>query len=110
MSAHVPDVTVFWRPGCLFCSLLFKELDRVAVPYVSRNIWDDSAAAASVRLAARGNETVPTVQVGEQFLVNPTADQVIAAIHPLDADAPVSLPHSSTERPRPDRHSVWGRR
>jgi len=41
------------------------------------NIWDEPKAAAFVRSVADGNETVPTVVIGEQALVNPSAKQVI---------------------------------
>jgi len=37
------------------------------------------AAAAAVRAVAGGSETVPTVQVGDRWLVNPTAEEVCAA-------------------------------
>jgi mycoredoxin len=43
------------------------------------NIWDDPAAAAIVRGAAGGNETVPTVDVGGRLMVNPSAKQVMSA-------------------------------
>lgn len=80
---------MFWRPGCLFCSSLFRDLDRAAIPYGASNIWEDVAAAAAVREVAGGNETVPTVQIGDLFLVNPTLNQVLAAAHELD---PSTLP------------------
>lgn len=40
------------------------------------NIWEDPEAAAVVRAAARGNETVPTVVIGGHALVNPTPQAV----------------------------------
>lgn len=43
------------------------------------NIWDDPEAAAFVRSVARGNETVPTVAVGEIAMVNPSVKDVLAA-------------------------------
>lgn len=91
-------ITVFWRPDCFFCSSLFRELDRAGIPYAASNIWEDAAAAATVRGVAGGNETVPTVQVGDLFLVNPTVNQVLAAAHEVD-------PHTSL--PSPERFS-WG--
>ncbi len=44
------------------------------------NIWEDADAAATVRLAADGNETVPTVIVGTAVMVNPSVGRVMAAI------------------------------
>lgn len=69
-------VTVYWRPGCPFCSMLFRGLDRHGVAYERVNIWADKEAAAFVRSVARGNETVPTVTVGGTSLVNPKAAEV----------------------------------
>ena len=43
------------------------------------DIWEDRAAAARLRAITGGDETVPTVIVGSQAMVNPSARQVIAA-------------------------------
>ncbi len=40
------------------------------------DIWQDPEAAAFVRSVANGNETVPTVSIGDVHLVNPSARQV----------------------------------
>jgi glutaredoxin-like protein len=72
-------ITVYWRPGCPFCMMLKRSLSRAGVVTTEINIWDDPDAAATVRGAAAGNETVPTVEVRGRFLVNPSARQVMAA-------------------------------
>jgi mycoredoxin len=72
------EVVVYWRPGCPFCSSLRGQLRRAGVPTTEINIWDDPAAAAEVRRHAAGNETVPTVVVGDDALVNPSAKMVVA--------------------------------
>lgn len=36
------------------------------------NIWEDPDAASTVRAAAGGNETVPTIGIAGHMLVNPT--------------------------------------
>lgn len=78
------DIVVYWRPGCVFCGGLLRGLDRRGVPHVRRNIWQDEAAAAEVRAATGGSETVPTVKVGTQMLVNPSVSQVVGAVARLD--------------------------
>ena len=76
-----PDaLDVYWRPGCPFCSSLKRSLKRRKVPMRLHNIWEDPDAAAVVRAAADGNETVPTVVIGGQALVNPTPQAVEALI------------------------------
>ncbi|HAP76165.1 MAG TPA: NrdH-redoxin [Acidimicrobiaceae bacterium] len=70
------QVTVYWRPGCPFCSMLRAGLRRHDVEFHEVNIWEEPDAAAFVRSVARGNETVPTVTVGDTALVNPSAREV----------------------------------
>lgn len=72
-------VTVFWRPGCGFCSRLFADLAATDLVFEKRNIWEDASAAAYVCSVADGNETVPTVKVGRRAFVNPTAEKIVAA-------------------------------
>jgi mycoredoxin len=58
---------------------LRRALRRCGLPFREVNIWRDTAAAAAVRGVANGNETVPTIQIGNRWLVNPTAEEVCAA-------------------------------
>ena len=73
-------VTVYWRPGCVFCVSLRTGLRRRGVVFDEMNIWDDPSAAAFVRSVANGNETVPTVTVGGVTLVNPSTRRVVALV------------------------------
>ncbi len=75
-----PSVVFYWRPGCMFCRSLERKLIKAGVTLDKRNIWDNPADAAVVRGLANGNETVPTVVVGDTALVNPRAKQVIALL------------------------------
>ncbi len=96
-----PDrpVVVYWRPGCGFCSSLLRKLDASGLEFDRRNIWEDEDASAFVRTVANGNETVPTVRVGEMALVNPTADDVFGQLAEV---APHQLPEGY-EPPQPGR-------
>ncbi|HEV7896711.1 MAG TPA: glutaredoxin domain-containing protein [Planosporangium sp.] len=69
-------VTVYSRPGCPYCFLLRRGLRKHDIDFTEINIWTDPDAAAAVRAVADGNETVPTVHVAGQWLVNPKAAQV----------------------------------
>ncbi|MGH9055647.1 MAG: glutaredoxin domain-containing protein [Acidimicrobiales bacterium] len=92
-------VTVYWRPGCRYCASLRRGLRRAGLVASEVNIWTDRAAAATVRSLAGGNETVPTVVVGGQGLVNPPVGMVLGAVR---AVAPGLIadhgPASSTRR------------
>lgn len=101
--APVPEIVVYWRPGCPFCSSLLRQFDRRGVPHRRVNIWQDPSAAATVRSIARGNETVPTVVIGSVGLVNPSIDAVlVAAIE----HAPGAVP-AGYEPPQPGRVGRW---
>lgn len=82
-------VTVYWRPGCGFCAMLLRSLERADLAFERRNIWEDEDAAAFVRSVADGNETVPTVTVGDHAMVNPSRDEVLGAVAEI---APGHLP------------------
>ncbi len=85
----IDAVHYYWRPGCPFCSMLRRGLDKAGIETVDHNIWADPADAAVVRAYANGNETVPTVVVGDVGFVNPTASQVTRH---LEQVAPHLLP------------------
>lgn len=76
----IDGVVFFWRPGCGFCSSLRSSLRSQQLPLHEVNIWEDPRAAEAVRAITGGNETVPTVVVGDASLVNPSARQVLAAV------------------------------
>ncbi|MFM7536887.1 MAG: mycoredoxin [Acidimicrobiales bacterium] len=69
-------ITVYWRPGCPFCSSLRRGLVQEGLEFNEVDIWQDPDAAAFVRSVANGNEKVPTVSIGDVHLVNPSARQV----------------------------------
>lgn len=74
------EVVVYWRPGCPFCWRLRGGLRRRGLPTREVNIWTDPGAAAVVRAVAGGNETVPTVVVGDTAIVNPSPARVLDAV------------------------------
>jgi mycoredoxin len=74
------DIVMYARPGCPFCTMLRADLAAAGLEYQERDIWQDPEAAAAVRAAAGGNETVPTINVGDVWLVNPSVEQITAAL------------------------------
>ena len=97
-------IQFYWRPGCPFCATLRRGLARRGIPVESVNIGEDPDAAARVREVAGGNETVPTVFIGERALVNPSVAQVESL---LRAEAPELAAHLEN---RPRRRWGWFRR
>lgn len=92
------EVVFYARPGCPFCTMLRAGLKKRGLDFREVDIWQDPDAAAAVRAAANGNETVPTVNVGSSWMVNPSADQVLSAVA---AEAPDLLPAEGSTRPGP---------
>lgn len=75
-SPTVDAVDFYWRPGCPFCAMLERDLNEAKIPVSKRNIWEEPAAAEFVRSVANGNETVPTIFVAGNALVNPSISEV----------------------------------
>ena len=82
------EVLVYWRPGCPYCAALRWRLRRLGLRTTEVNIWADPAGAATVRWHAGGNETVPTVVIGDMAMVNPSGRAVLEVARRL---APASV-------------------
>lgn len=80
MDEQTPEVTLYWRPMCGYCETLKASLRRRGIAYTPVDIWADRSKAEVVKRATGGDEIVPTVRVGDRFLVNPSADEVVAAL------------------------------
>lgn len=74
------DVVMYWRPGCVFCIRLRLVLFLNRLRPRRVNIWRDPEAAAFVRSVADGNETVPTVVIDGEAVVNPPPRRVVTAM------------------------------
>ena len=86
-------IDLYWRPGCGYCAMLQRDLDGLGIDRVEHNIWESADDAATVRQHANGNETVPTVVVGDRGFVNPSARELVAHLaehhpHLLPESAP----------------------
>lgn len=92
-----PVIEVLWRPGCPYCSRLRRDLARAGVVTVEHDIWAGPGAAARVRAATGGDETVPTVVVGDRALVNPRLGEVVAAVREQFPDEAAGLLGSAGE-------------
>lgn len=95
INPPVPDtaqtVEVFWRPGCPYCASLRRELAGTGTVATWRNIWEDDEAKEFVRSVNNGNETVPTVRVGDKVATNPSGSQVTAMLKGDDGKKPSKI-------------------
>ncbi len=103
---QIDSIDFYWRPGCGFCMMLDRALTKAGIPMTKYNIWDNPADAETVRHHANGNETVPTVVIGDVAMVNPSANHVIEAVA---AKAPHLVP-DGWEAPEPGRVARAARR
>lgn len=91
-TSTTTPVTLFWRPACGFCASLLGAIDRIGLRLDEVDIWAEPDAAATVRRFANGNETVPTVVIGDLDsadavgLVNPSIGQLVEALERLAPD------------------------
>ncbi|MEV6278548.1 glutaredoxin domain-containing protein [Nocardia sp. NPDC051832] len=79
MTATRTPITVYWRWGCPYCLRLAVRLRAAGIPFRKVPIRDPEAAAA-VRAITGGDEITPTVLVNGKALVNPSIDEVRAAL------------------------------
>ena len=62
---------ISWRPGCTYCFRMRVALGRIGRKAVWVDVSRDDRASARVREVNDGNETVPTVFVGDDAYTNP---------------------------------------
>ena len=67
---------IYWRPGCTYCFRMRLLLGRIGSRAVWVDVSRDDRASARVREVNGGNETVPTVFVGEDAHTNPSPSWV----------------------------------
>lgn len=78
-SISPTHAVVLWKPGCGYCERLLVALkDDPRITWV--NVWEDDEANRVTRSHNGGNELTPTVLVGDQVLINPTASMIRDAL------------------------------
>lgn len=102
-----PRIQVLWRPDCPQCFRLRDGLRQAGISTAEHNIREDPAAAARVRAAAGGDETVPTVLVGRQALVNPSIAEVVTAVRTEVSEKVEDLVGNAAAVPQSARSAMW---
>lgn len=74
------SVTVFSTQWCGYCVRLKRALAGAGIPFSEIDLEEDPQHAARIEAVTGGFRTVPAVEIGEHLLVNPTLDQVRAAL------------------------------
>ena len=92
-------IELYTRPGCPYCIMVRRRLRKRGIEFRDINIWKDPEARALVRTVADGNETVPTVHVGDRWLVNPSVDDFADQLHRIDDSSGVDAAVDTVSAP-----------
>ncbi|WP_300008304.1 NAD(P)-binding domain-containing protein [Pseudonocardia sp.] len=76
-ATTAPLATVYTRDGCGRCARLVRGLRRRGVSFAQVDIGRAPGAADAVRAGAGGDATAPTVEIGDRWLVAPSAREVV---------------------------------
>jgi mycoredoxin len=71
-----PTVTLYSAPWCVYCRVAKKFLDEHGVSYTEINIDEDEEAAQQVEQWNNGNRTIPTLNINDTILTNPSPAQL----------------------------------
>ena len=73
-------ITMYSTPWCGYCRRLKRQFDEAGIAYQEVDVDATPGFDERIIAASGGYRTVPTVEVGEQLLVNPTLKEVEAAL------------------------------
>lgn len=86
---HTRDgaAVIFWRPGCVYCTRLRLRLGNERRRAIWVNVWTDDEASEFVRELNDGDETVPTVLIGDAVMTNPDSGVLRSRLRASDGSA-----------------------
>lgn len=77
----MPDpITIYSTTWCGHCRRLTRQLDEVGIAYRVVDVDRDDSFDARIIAATGGYRTVPTIEIGDELLVNPSLPEVQAAL------------------------------
>jgi mycoredoxin len=71
-----PAVKMFSTTWCGYCRRLKRQLDEAGVPFEEVDLDREPEHGAKIMAATGGLRIVPTLEIGERLLVNPTLREV----------------------------------
>jgi mycoredoxin len=74
-------VVVYGTQWCAATQMVRRTLDRLGIPYIYRDMEADPTAASQVRWWTGGDASHPTLQVGGDILIEPTASELQWALN-----------------------------
>ncbi len=77
----MPDpITMYSTTWCGHCRRLTRQLDEAGISYRVVDVDDDPRFDERIKAATGGYRTVPTLEIGDELLVNPSLPEVRAAL------------------------------
>jgi mycoredoxin len=76
VSDRYAPVVVYGTAWCAASQMVRRQLDRLGIPYVFRDMERDPGAASQVRWWTGGYFSHPTVQIGGDILVEPRPEEL----------------------------------
>ena len=73
-------ITVYSTPWCGHCRRLTRQMDEAGIAYRVVDVDANPEFDERIMAATGGYRTVPTIEIGDELLVNPSLLQVRAAI------------------------------
>jgi len=83
VTQALPDLRVYWQPGCTSCLRAREFLRAHGIPFVSVNVREDAAAAAE--LEALGVRSVPVVARGTDYVLAQDLDELARFVGVIEA-------------------------
>lgn len=75
-----PDVVMYSTSWCGYCRRLGNQMQEAGIAYKVIDLDGDSSHDERIKQASGGYRTVPTLEIGDHLLVNPSINQVKAAL------------------------------
>ncbi len=73
-------VTMYSTPWCGYCRRLKRQMEEAGIPFTEIDVDATPGYDQRIIAASGGYRVVPTLEVGDRLLVNPTIREVEAAV------------------------------
>lgn len=80
MKDPAETVTMFSTTWCGYCRRLKRQMDEAGIAYREVDLDDDPTHDERIIARTGGFRTVPTLEIGDELLVNPTIREVEEAL------------------------------
>ena len=80
MRATEGEIVMYSTSWCGYCRRLGSQMQEAGIPFQVIDLDGDSSYDERIKEASGGYRTVPTLEIGDRLLVNPTINEVKALL------------------------------